>query len=86
MALLSQPVANFHQRQVTLFINPSQYPGCMSLHSMAGAVTANGIGLNTAGALETLMPANGRCNRNIIFLRRSASRKAAFDSLNHTKA
>ncbi len=57
MPLFSQTVADFHQRQITLFVNPLQNPGGMGLRTMAVMVTANSIGINAAGALETLIPA-----------------------------
>lgn len=59
MSIFGQTVADFLQRQITLFVNPLQNPGGMGLCTIAVIVTANGIGLNAAGALETLIPAHG---------------------------
>ena len=85
MALFSQPVGDLNQREIPLILDPAQHSGRMRLDTMTVAIAADGFGRNAAGALEPLMPAHSRRNRNVELRHRRPSRKATFDRSNNTK-
>lgn len=85
MAFFGQPVGDLDQGEIALIFDPVQNLRGMPLNTMAVAVAANGFRRNTAGALEPLMPAHSRRNRNIELRRCRPSRKTAFDRSNNAK-
>lgn len=84
VTLLDQTCVHLDLCQITFLINPGQYLRCMHLNTMTVAIATHCFRFRIAGRTITMMPANGRGDDNVEFVRRRPARKPAVDSACNT--